>query len=196
MAYATVEDIKEYLGLDGNEDYTLISNLLDRATQYIDDYTRTSFAVDTDTSHYYDVNEDTDGQTLWLREPLASITTVQSNADATTPTTLTTAQYVTIPRNKTPYYGLKILGSSTLYWNYTNDPEAGIKITGKFGYSTSAPADIKHACIRLASYYYRQKDSQVFDVTAIPEAGVITAPIGVPSDVRKILDEYQERIHT
>ena len=38
-----------------------------------------------------------------------------------------------------------------------------------------APDDIKQACVRLTAYLYRQRDSQVFDVTAIPDAGVITS---------------------
>jgi hypothetical protein len=70
----------------------------------------------------------------------------------------------------------------------------GVEISGKWAYSTTPPADIEHACIRLVGYYYRQKDAQVFDVTVIPEAGAITIPKGIPDDVKKILLPYRKVI--
>ena len=39
-------------------------------------------------------------------------------------------------------------------------------------------------------FKYRQKDAQVFDVTAVPDAGVITVPQGIPADVKRILRSY------
>ena len=45
----------------------------------------------------------------------------------------------------------------------------------------------------MASYFYRQKDAQVFDVTATPELGTITVPAGIPADVRILLDPYRRR---
>ena len=64
-----------------------------------------------------------------------------------------------------------------------------ISIIGKWAYSTTAPADVKQACIRLASYMYRQKDAQMYDVTAI-EAGVVIRPFGMPPDIKAILKPY------
>ncbi len=65
-------------------------------------------------------------------------------------------------------------------------------MTGKWAYSTTPPDDIEHACTRLAAYMYRQKDAQTFDTTAIPDAGVILVPQGIPKDVKMILDHYKK----
>ena len=77
---------------------------------------------------------------------------------------------------------------TTTTWEFDIDGE--VSVLGAWGYSTSPPDDIVHACIRLAGYYYRQKDAQVFDVTAVPDAGIITIPQGIPADVKLILDKY------
>lgn len=44
--------------------------------------------------------------------------------------------------------------------------------------------DTAEMVVRMAAYLYRLKDSQVWDVTAEPAAGVITIPKGIPADVK------------
>jgi hypothetical protein len=67
-------------------------------------------------------------------------------------------------------------------------------VAGDWGYSTTAPADIVQATLRLAAFFYRQKDAQVFDTVASPELGVITVPKGIPVDIRLLLDPYRKRV--
>ena len=196
MAYITTADVKSYLGLTGAVDDTLLGYLIDRAQKAIETHTQRIFSASADTTRLYTVGEDTDGRYLYLDEDLCAITTVTTDADATSPTTLTDeTDYITIPRNTTPYIALQIIGSSTYEWTYTDDPAMGVSVIGRFAYSTTPPEDILHACIRLVGYYYRQKDSQVFDVTAIPEAGVISIPQGIPADVKRILEPYRRRTY-
>lgn len=191
MAYCSDEDVKEYLDITTLGDDTLLADLIDRAQKGIDSYTGRTFEdPGADATRYFTVGVDTDGLYLYFDEDIYSITTVKSNADNASPTTITSSEYVTIPRNTTPYYGIKILTSSNEYWDYTDDPENGIEITGRWAYSSVAPADVVQACARWAAYMYRQKDAQVFDVTAIPDAGVITIPQGIPVDVKMLLDPY------
>lgn len=191
MAYCSDEDVKEYLDITTLGDDTLLADLIDRAQKGIDSYTGRTFEdPGADATRYFTVGVDTDGLYLYFDEDIYSITTVKSNADNASPTTITSSEYVTIPRNTTPYYGIKILTSSNEYWDYTDDPENGIEITGRWAYSSAAPADVVQACARWAAYMYRQKDAQVFDVTAIPDAGVITIPQGIPVDVKMLLDPY------
>jgi hypothetical protein len=106
-------------------------------------------------------------------------------------TSISASSYVTNPRNQTPWYGLRFKLNSGLYWTFDQDPENAISITGRWAYSVTAPADIVHATVRMATYMYRQKDSNTFDVTAIPGAGVIEVPQGIPRDVGKILEPYR-----
>lgn len=191
MAYCTTAEVKAYLGISTADDDALIATLIAAAQQAIDTHCNRTFEATGDTTRSFSVDGDVDGRIVWLDEDLAAITTVTSNADASSPDTLTSADYVTKPRNRTPYYALVLKTSSDFDWDYINDPEDGIEITGKWAYSETAPDDIKQWCIRLASYYYRQKDSQVFDVTAVPDAGVITVPQGLPADVRQGLRHYR-----
>uniref|UniRef100_A0A6M3J628 Uncharacterized protein n=1 Tax=viral metagenome TaxID=1070528 RepID=A0A6M3J628_9ZZZZ len=51
---------------------------------------------------------------------------------------------------------------------------------------------IVQAVKRLAGYLYKQKDSQVFDVTAFPEAGVMEIPQGLPRDVKLLIPMYRK----
>lgn len=193
MAYTTAALVKTYLGITTATDDTLITALIVRAQKWIDQYTGRTFEAAADATHYFTVGENTQGRDLWLDADLCSITTIKTNADASSPTTLTTADYVTVPRNSAPYHIIRLKRSSDDDWTYDSDPTGGIEVTGKWAYSTTAPDDIIHACIRLTGFLYRQKDSQVFDVTAQPDMGVITVPQGMPADVKIILDPY--RVH-
>ena len=196
MAYITPTEIKAYLDLNDAGDDTLITDLIARAEQAIETHTGRKFKVASDTTRYYTVGVDTDGDFLYLDEDLCSITSVTNDADASSTTALTQdTHYIALPRNTTPYHSLKLLANYDGFWTYTTDPEMGIEVVGKFGYSTTPPNDIIQAIVRLVSYYYRQKDAQVFDVTAIPDAGVIQTPVGIPADVKLILKPYVRRVY-
>lgn len=191
MAYAAASDVKTYLGISGSGDDDLITALIARAQRAIDSRTGRSFEVSVDTTRRFTVGKDTVGEKLLFDADICAITTVKTDADdGSGGTTVPATAYVTLPRNKTPYYGIQLLTSKNYDWTYTSDPEAGISVEGKWAYSTSPPADIVQACIRWAAYMYRQKDAQVFDTIAIPDAGVIQIPAGIPADVEKLLSPY------
>jgi len=184
--YCTVTDVKTYQGISAAEDDTLISNLIRRAQARIDAYCVRTFEASTNTSKKFDAVSDIDGLTLYLDADLCEIDTI-TNGDG-----ITVTDYVTEPRRYTPYYAITLKASSGIVWDYTDDPEDAITVSGKWAYSEEAPDDIQHACIRLVSYYYKQKDAQVFDVTAIPGSGEIVIPKGLPADVKQILDNYRK----
>lgn len=194
MSYCSVADVKNYLGVSEAGDDALLADLIADAQKAIDNYTGRTFEASSDTTRYFDVDVDVDGATLYFDDDLCAITTCKTNADASGGGTSLTqdTHYISQPRNITPWYGFKMLSSSDYDWDYTDDSEMGIEITGRWAYSTGAPNDIKHACRRLASYYYRQKDAQVFDTTAMPEAGVLIIPQGIPHDVKLTLDPYRK----
>lgn len=194
MSYTTSSDLKGYLGMgvDDVADNALLTALIARAQKWIDSYTGRTFEAAADTVHYFTVGLDTAGADLYFDADCCQITSVTNNADnGSNGTAVTTSQYVTLPRNSTPYHGVRLLTSSGVYWRYTHDAEKGIAVTGRWAYSVTAPADIVQACLRLAAYLYRQKDAQVFDVTAQPEMGTLTIPKGMPADVKQILNDYR-----
>jgi hypothetical protein len=49
--------------------------------------------------------------------------------------------------------------------------------------------DIEHLCMRLAAWYYRQKDAP-FSRTANPAMGVVVEPTAMPLDIAEALDAY------
>ena len=195
MAYTTVANLRTYLNVDSATDDTLLASLIARAQKAIDSYCGHTFEAAADSTRYYTVGIDTDGDTLYLDEDLCQIGTsgsIITDADATSPVTLTVSEYIFHPRNRTPYHAIELLDTSSNDWTYTNDPHKGISVTGRFAWSVTAPDDIVHACTRLAAYFYKQKDAGVFDTTAIPDAGIIQVPQGIPQDVKIILNNYRK----
>ena len=190
MSYTTLANLKSYAGITGTTDDALLLSLINRAKSAIDGYCGRTFESDTDAIHKFTVGEDTDDDMLYLDDDLCQITSIITDADASSPVTLTTTDYVTHPRNRTPYHAIELLESSDHDWTYTTNRANGVTVTGRWAWSVAAPDDIAHACTRLAAYFYKQKDAGVFDTTAIPDAGVIQVPQGIPRDVQIILKTY------
>lgn len=188
MAYCTNTDVKTYLGITGSGDDALLTSLCTRAQAMVDRYCNRTFEASSNTDRKFDAVRDTVLGVLFLDEDLASINTI-TNGDGTS---VASTKYVTEPRTATPYYSIRLLASSNLSWTYTTDPENAITVSGKWAYSTTAPADVVHATIRWAAYLYRQKDASTFDTTASPDLGVITVPQGIPADVEKLLAPYRK----
>lgn len=193
MAYCSTADVKTYLDITSSDDDALLADLIGRAEEAIDSHCDRIFEASGDTDRSFDAKRDVDGRVLWLGYDLASVNSI-TNGDGTT---VASDEYTTEPRNGTPYYALRLLGSATILWesdSTTGDPEDAITVNGEWAYSADAPADIEHACVRLASYYYRQKDAPVFDTTAMPDQGIIVVPKGVPADVVKLLEPYRRLV--
>lgn len=191
MAYTSAANLKSYLGVTAVTDDALLTQLISRAQGAIDNYCGRTFEASVDTTHKFTVNVDTDDDMLFLDDDLCQITSIITDADASIPVTLTTTEYVTHPRNRTPYHAIELLESCEHDWTYTTNPQNGVTVTGRWAWSVTAPDDISHACIRLAAYFYKQKDAGVYDTTAIPDAGVIQVPQGIPQDVKIILSNYR-----
>jgi replicative DNA helicase len=54
--------------------------------------------------------------------------------------------------------------------------------------------DIRRATLVLASYFFRAKDSQQFEVTAIVESGALAIPQGIPATVDRVIQRYKRHI--
>jgi hypothetical protein len=188
MAYATAAQLRYDLGIDSNEDDTMLSTLAADAQEAIDTYCHRTFEASADTTRYIDaVGEHVRGRVLFVDHvgDLCAITTV-TNGDGVA---VAGNERITEPRNETPYTAVRLLGSSGKSWAYSTDWEGAISILGRWAYSTTAPADINRACRMLAAFYYRQKDLPYVDVTAV-EAGIVVRPTGMPAAVKQLLVGY------
>jgi hypothetical protein len=187
MAYCSVADVKSYLGISEATDDARIDTYIKAAQAGIDSYCNRTFEASADTTRYFDaIGTHIRGGWLYLDKDLCAITTV-TNGDSVE---VTSSEYTTKPRNETPYYAIRLLSQSGKTWTYSSEWMDAISIIGRWSYSTTAPNDIKQACIRFASYIYRQKDAQMFDVTVF-EGGVVTTPLGMPPDVRTAISPYR-----
>lgn len=195
MAYTTAALLKTYMGISGSGDDTLLTACITRAQAAIDRYCDRRFEASADTTRKFTVGKDTDSRTLTLDDDLAQITSIITNADGgAEAVTLQATEYITLPRNETPFYAIRLLGSSDNAWDYTDDPENGITVTGRWAWSVSAPDDIVQACIRLAAWFYRQKDNNAdADRPLMTGDGVTILPSNIPQDIRAYLDPFRRR---
>jgi hypothetical protein len=194
MAYITVDVAKQWIGgISSGDDDPILTALITAVELFIENYTRRDFEADADSTRTLDAEADVDGQTLWLDRDLCSITTVTTNADASGGGTALTedTDFVTEPKNDTPYYALKMLASSSESWTYTDDPELGITIAGRWGYSTSPPADIVLACKDIVKTVYRSRDANTD--TFITGGGIVITPNQVPKMTMLTLNRYVRR---
>lgn len=187
--YTTLNELKTYLGISATTDDVLLMSIIVRASEAVDSYTGRTFSAASDSTRYFDAIGEhiIDGRDLYLDHDLCEVTTV-TNGNGTA---ISSTYYTTIPKNETPFYAIRIKQNYSSTWTYSTVWEDAISIVGKWAYSVNPPADITQATIRWAGYMYKQKDAQVFDTTAIPEAGVIQIPAGIPQDVRMLLRPYK-----
>jgi hypothetical protein len=189
--YCDLLTLREYLASSnaiGTQDDGLLQSCLDRAESAIDSYTRRNFAGTAGTALY---NRYSQGQVvnsaLYLDRDLHTLTALTNGDGQTIPVGSTWLE----PRNQAPPYRIVRLRSSYVYtWNTDSD----VIVSGTFGFSTVAPADIQQATLRYATHLYRQKDASGPDNTAgFPEGGEVQYPQGMPSDVRWLLSPYRSR---
>ena len=187
MSYASVVQLKDYLGIDPGDDDYLLQELVDRAAGIVDAFTGRHFEAATAT--YYFQESDTDGNDLPLSGYDLLTVTKLTNGDGVE---ITSSDYRLFPRNDNPKWKIKLDESKS--WNFS-DGDSEISVAGTWGWSAIAPADIQHACIRLAAFLYRQKDTSAdIDRPMVTGDGVTIMPSGLPSDVQKMLDRYKRRI--
>ena len=191
MAYVTVTELQQYAKISSDDDNSLLQSLVNQAVAYVEDYVGFSFEAAADTTRYLDADEAVAGRSLYFGAWCAALTTV-TNGDGTE---IASDYYVTQPRNSGPYYAIKLLTSSGYVWENDDngDPENAISIAGRWAWSTSPPTDIKHATLRLALWYYRQRDNSSDMDRPLLAEGVTILPAQIPKDVTEILDRYRWR---
>lgn len=193
MAYTDYTAVKRYLNIDtvNDGDDTLLTTLIARAQAEIDRFCARTFEASTNTVRYFNALTEVDTRdylTLYLQYDLCSINTI-TNGDNTT----ISSGYTTKPKNETPYYAIRLLPSSGLAWTYEDDPDDAIAISGKWAYSTTAPADIVQATIELTAWMYRRRDNFVdFERPQVSPDGTTFVPTAMPRSVCAVLEPYKK----
>lgn len=192
MAYATLPEVKEFLGIpdDQTSDDDLLESMIDQAKVSIDDYFLRTFEADEDSTRYFDAIKDVSGRRLLLDRDLCQITSVVNGNGETVLST----KYVTVPVNETPYYALDLRFSSGLNWEWEEDHEAAISVTGRWAYSLTAPSHVQYLCKYLVSVMYRGKDNvpQTGSSRSVASSMEILAG-DLPSNIRLIMSYIPRR---
>jgi hypothetical protein len=200
MAYITTAQLKTYMGIDSSSDDALLAACIDRAQSVINSYTNRVFESLADSTRYYTPIIDRIGSGLGYSGDLSDDYTLSTNYDLISVTTIVNGTgdsipvnaVVTLPLNFTPAYAVRIKQASGYFWSYVGSPEASVSITGRWGYSLTAPANIQQACLRIASGYYRQRDgSPDISDSVISADGSAIVSSAMRSDVLQLLKPYR-----
>lgn len=204
MAYCSASDVIEYGGFVASDRVTtdavtvFLGTCCSRAQAIVEGYTGRAFeytATDGGTTRYFSFDEDVldDGVTLLVDKDLAAISTITVGSDS-----VSSSNYTTLPRSDKPYYAIRLKDQSTNSWDtYTSDGdwENAIAIKGEWVYSTTAPADIVQATLRLASYLYKQRHTEAdLDRPLLTNDGATIMPTKLPADVMQILNRYKRKV--
>ena len=187
--YCTLADIKNFLKIVSTDstDDGVLEILVEAASRMIDQETRRTFYARSET-HYYSVPE---GRELWIEDDdLLTIGTL-TNGDTTV---ITSADYHMLPANSTPKYAIVLKESSTYVWQYssTGNSELAISVAGTWGYSATAPTDIKVACMRMAERAYHNRFGEnAGESTTITVAGVVLTPSDIPASAMRVMESYR-----
>ena len=187
MTYISLADLKLYLGITTTNEDDLLNDCISAAQKTIETKCGRVFEAAANTTRNFDAVRDVEGYLLHLDADLCAINSI-TNGDGLV---VSSSNYVTEPRNITPYYAIRLKANSSVAWTYSSSPEDAIAVSGKWAYSVTAPDDIAQACKRLAAWLYRQKDSsQDADRAIMSASGAVIMPSALPKDVVDLYKPY------
>lgn len=172
--YASVPELKSRLDIDDALDDDKVGRILYGISRAIDTHCKRRFYSTTaDETRYFTAiytNKLYPGDVL-------SITTLKTDAggDGTFETTWTAnTDYYLEPFNATldgqPYTVISKIANGN--YSFPRLVQRGVQIVGKFGYSTTAPENIREACLLMAERLFKRKDA-IFGITGSPEVGML-----------------------
>lgn len=192
--YATLIEMRAELNITGATDTgddAKIELAVEAASRWIDDHCgRRFYTTAADETRYYTAEF---SDLLFAPDDIVSVTTLatDSDGDRTYETTWAATDYDLEPLNATldgkPYTRIATTPNGSHAFPTTR---RGVKVVGKFGYSTAAPAPIKRACILLASRLFKRKDA-VFGVMGISNFGQVMLRIQADPDVLLLLRSFE-----
>ena len=194
-SYISVEDMKQDqvdVNWSGALDL-LATNLIKQASRLIDEATfvdEGAYKVETATTRYFDGS----GKRELRIDPIAETpdsVEVNESADMSTYVAWASTDYYVWPYNKTPYRKLVIdalNGTKAVWFKY---PRA-VKVTAKFGFSTTPPELVKRAVTTQATRWLMRAQQGYQDVGAIEEIGQLRYVKQLDPDVQAILNLIAE----
>lgn len=191
--YTTLAAMKLYFdteSVDANDD-TVIEGLVEAVSRYLDDMTGRTFYARTET-RLFDLPK---GRELRLDDDLLTISTNGlTNGNSTV---IASTEYILLPANVYPKYGIKLKGSSSVAWLTSNsgDTEQIITVAGTWGYCASTPKEIEEACKQVVlNAYKRRFGDHVEAVATVTAAGVVITPKDISPFAASVIARYKKRL--
>lgn len=191
-SYASVAELKAYINeLTGGvqSSFTtaeddLLQTFLNEATAEIDRQTGRTFTASSAVKRYY-FSESVTGDTLYLDADLVSTVGI-TNGDGTSISPADDVWY--LPLNGQVAHAIKL--KSTKTWTFGVD--GTIEVEGEWGFSDTAPDDIKRVCKRLAWFYWMKRTAS--GETSVAGDNVAVIPAEYPKDVMSVLRRYKRGV--
>lgn len=140
--YCSREQVKAAVGITGAALDTLIDSYIEAASEDVEKLLGRNFIPITATKYYRWPRRSSGVATLDLdNEDLLAVTTLQSEAQNSSPTTIASADYFLEPVNLAPpYRRIEIDLSSTSAFQSGDTPQRSISVLGRWGYSEDTKA--------------------------------------------------------
>ncbi len=135
--YCTREQLKRAGSISGVDSDAQIDRLIASASRDVDTLTRRHFIPLTATYNYDWPNSRSAGFRLWLWPfDLISVTTLQTKAQDSSPTTISSSDFFLEPNNSAPPFDrIEIDRSSNAVFESGDTPQRSISVAGSWGYS-------------------------------------------------------------
>lgn len=186
MSFTNVLELRQSLGLGEQPgDDMLLARFVREAQVIVEQATGKTWEATTDTTRTLHARDDVDGNVLYLRADVVSVTSIV-NGDGMS---VDAGDYVLTPSAGPPYRYVVLRAASAVRWTYTLAPEEAISVTGRWASSLTAPADIVAATRSIAAWLYKRREQPLdFDRAVVSMTGQTVLPPDLPPDARAILD--------
>ena len=134
--YASREAVKRAVRSNGNENDEALDRLIEAASRDVDNMTRRFFIPKTQTRVFRWPGRYGNGDILWMDADLISVSTLQTKAQDSSPTTISSSDYFLEPVNDAPPYNrIEIDISSTASFEAGDTSQRSISVAGSWGFS-------------------------------------------------------------
>ncbi len=134
--YCSREQVKFAASINGATEDTRIDRIIEAVSRRLERTTRRIFIPKTQTRLYRWPQRDGRGYILYLDFDLISVSTLQTKAQDTSPTTISSSDYFLEPVNYGPPYDrIEIDLSSSAAFESGDTPQRSISVAGSWGYS-------------------------------------------------------------
>jgi hypothetical protein len=195
--YTTLADVKTLLRITSADiaDDSVIERMVENASRLFDRETNRRFYTSTsDETRVFTASSEEEVRT----DDIISITSVKidQDYDRVYEITLTASEYDTLPDNAS-MRGVPITSLATVPLPSVVFPTQtkGVQIVGKFGYSASAPADVKMAVEEIVvSVYKKRFGENTSGAATITGAGVVITPKDIPDTAARTIANYRKHL--